>query len=320
MTAISVIIPCYRSMPTLPPLVARLHTVLSEFCDDYEIILVVDGSPDDTYLVAEQLRQQDSAHVRTLLLRRNYGQHNALVAGLSRARHSLTVTMDDDLQHRPEEIGALVAPLNDPMIDLCYGVAVSEEHGFWRSLASRSVKAALKSAGVADASSVSAFRAFRTEMREGFIDPIDPFVSLDVLLSWATSSSTSVPVEMDRRTVGKSAYTVRALIRHALNMITGYGTLPLRAVTWLGFGCGALGFALLVNVLVQFARGEIQVAGFTTIASMVAMFSGAMLVALGIIGEYIGRLHFRSMHRPAYLIRRDSAAPGAASHPGAIRD
>jgi undecaprenyl-phosphate 4-deoxy-4-formamido-L-arabinose transferase len=307
---ISVVVPCYRSRETLPELVAGLHRHLPDIATDYEIILVVDGSPDDTYAVARQLELGQPGLVRALLLRRNYGQHNALMAGLSRARYEITVTMDDDLQHRADQVGALVEPLRNPVVDLVYGTAVAEEHGFARSLASRSMKAGLALAGVPNARQVSAFRAFRTELREGFAHIADPFVSLDVVLSWTTTSVVGVAVRMDERTNGRSNYSVGGLVRHAWNMVTGYGTIPLRLVIWLGFLCSLAGLVGLVTILVLHFTGTIKVAGFTTLVALLTSFSGAMMLSIGVLGEYIGRLHFRSMQRPAYLVRVDGDGGG----------
>ena len=311
------VVPCYRSRETLPTLVAGLHEHLPKVAEDYEIILVVDGSPDDTYAQARILEVDRPDKVRALLLRRNYGQHNALMAGLSRARFEITVTMDDDLQHRPDQVAALVAPLENPVVDLVYGYAVEEEHGIARSVASRGLKAALALAGVPNARDVSAFRAFRTDLREGFAHIADPFVSLDVVLSWTTTAVVSVGVRMDERAVGRSNYSFTSLARHAWNMITGYGTLPLRLVVWLGFACSLLGMLGLVLILVAHFAGVIKVAGFTTLVALLTAFSGAMMLSIGILGEYIGRLHFRSMQRPAYLVRVDGHTDGpVAGVPG----
>ena len=311
---LSVVIPCYRSRGTIRELVEGLLTTLPTLASAYEVILVVDGSPDDTYVVAHQLEVEHPGLVHAVLLRRNFGQHNALLAGLARARYPITVTMDDDLQHRPDQLATLIAPLEDPFVDLVYGVAMTEEHGFARSFASRSVKAGLAMAGVPNAKDVSAFRAFRTDLREGFADVSDPFASLDVLVSWTTTAIVAVPVRMDERADGRSGYTLRALVRHALNMITGYGTLPLRLVTWLGWTTSFAGVVLLVVVIVQYARWVIAVAGFTTLVSLFAILSGVLMLSLGIIGEYIGRLHFRSMRRPMYVINVDgTAGPRRAS-------
>lgn len=309
--SISVIIPCYRSAKTLPELVSRLLVELPKITGAYEVIMVVDGSPDGTYAVARELENGDPDVVRAVLLRRNYGQHNALLAGLARAQYEITVTMDDDLQHRPEELAKLLRPLqDDPLLDLVYGVAAVEEHGFLRSLASRTVKAALAAADVPSARDVSAFRAFRTDLRDGFAHVADQFSNIDVLLSWTTTAIDRVPVEMDQRAEGESGYNFSKLVRHAMNMVTGYGTVPLRLVTWLGVLVSVLGFILLVIVLVQYVLGRIEVAGFTTLASMLALLSGAMMLSIGILGEYLGRLHFRSMQRPTFLVRVDGRHDG----------
>lgn len=307
---ISVVVPCYKSVDTLPELVKRLMEELPRVATDFEIILVVDGSPDDTYAAAREQERLHPDHVRALLLRRNYGQHNALIAGLLRARFPITVTIDDDLQHRPSELPTLLAPLEDPLVDLVYGVAKEEEHGFFRSLASRSVKAALAAADVPSANDVSAFRAFRTELRDGFAHVADQFSNLDVLLSWTTTSIRKAKVEMDQRAAGTSNYNFSKLVRHALNMITGYGTVPLKLVTWLGLIVSVFGFGLLVYVVVSYLTGSIEVAGFTTLASLLAMLCGAMMLCIGILGEYLGRLHFRSMQRPTFLVRVDGRGDG----------
>jgi undecaprenyl-phosphate 4-deoxy-4-formamido-L-arabinose transferase len=131
-------------------------------------------------------------------------------------------------------------------------------------------------------------------------------VSVDVILSWATTSVRSVPVRMDRREVGRSGHTFSGLVRHTWNMITGYGTLPLRLVTWMGFAASVLGFVMLVAVWTLYWTGHIKVAGFTTLVSLLTMFSGAMMLSIGILGEYLSRLHFRSMRRPMYLVRSDT--------------
>lgn len=299
--SISVVVPCYRSSETLEPLVERIRLALAPITNDYEVILVVDDSPDDTWEVVQRLSSQEQ--VRGLNLMRNYGQHNAILAGVLNAENELIVTMDDDLQHPPEAIPDLIRALTDEF-DLVYGVAKVEEHGFWRNLASRAVKRAMViTLGVEHARKISAFRAFRNELKSPFMEVRDAFVSIDVILSWVTTRITSIEVEMERRAESESNYNVRSLFGHALNMVTGYSITPLKLVTMLGLATALLGFGLLVVVLVLFFTGRTEVAGFTTIASMVALFAGAQMAAIGILGEYLGRLHFRSMNRPTYVIR-----------------
>ncbi|GGK67380.1 glycosyl transferase [Sphaerisporangium melleum] len=302
----SVVIPCYRSTRTLPDLVSRVVAVMDGRYAPYEVVLVVDGSPDDTWEVAAGLAAR-FPHVRALRLSRNYGQHNALLAGLRDARFEVTVTMDDDLQHPPEQIPALLAGLRDDL-DLVYGVPYAEEHGPLRSLASRSVKAAMSGVlGIRTAGMISAFRAFRTHLRDGFDGFSGPHASIDVALSWATTRVGPVRVRMDHRD-GPSNYNLRMLVRHTANMLFGFSALPLRAASYLGFAVGLIGVVLGALVLWSFAAGDTTVAGFTSICLMIAMFSSAQLMAIGLLGEYVGRLHTNGMGRPTYVIRERTGA------------
>lgn len=304
---VSIVIPCYRSAATLPELIGRIEESLLALVSDgkvqdWEAILVVDGSPDAAAVVAESLARSHP-NLRAVILRRNFGQHNALIAGIRAARFESLVTLDDDLQHPPEEIHKLLRALEDPTVDLAYGVAEVEEHGLMRSAASRFIKSSLALAGVSNARWVGAFRAFRTDLREAFENVNDPQPNLDVLLSWSTASVVPVRLTMNRRTTGRSTYSIPRLASHALNMVTGYGVIPLKLATWLGFGFGFLGIILLLVVLIRYILGETTVAGFTTTIALIALFSGAQMVTIGIIGEYLGRQHFRSMLKPMYLIR-----------------
>jgi glycosyltransferase involved in cell wall biosynthesis len=300
--SVSVVVPCFRSAATLPALCARISDVLPRHVDDFEIVLVVDGGDRETWTTAAALAGS-SRHVHALRLSRNYGQHNALVAGVRAARYEVVVTMDDDLQHRPEEIPTLLAALTEN-VDVVYGVAAEEEHGVARSVASRLAKWALERAmNVRGARQLSAFRAFRTFLRDGFTQLNGPHACLDVALSWGTTHVAAVTVPMDERVHGRSNYTVRMLVRHMLNMVLGYSTAPLRMVTYLGFLAGSLGLALLGRVLYLYYSGETTVAGFTTVASMVALFSAAQMIAIGVLGEYIGRIHANGLGLPTYLVR-----------------
>jgi len=234
---------------------------------------------------------------------RNYGQHNALLCGVRAARFPIIVTMDDDLQHPPAEIPKLLEKLNQGF-DVVYGTPQKEQHGLWRDMASVVTKMALQSAmGASIARQVSAFRVFRTQLRDAFASYSSPYVSIDVLLTWATTQYGSLPVRHDTRTLGKSNYTFRKLVRHALNMITGFSVVPLRLATYLGFGFSLVGMLLLLFVLGRYFLQDVTVQGFTFLASVISLFSGVQLFALGIIGEYLARMHFRMMDRPSYTVR-----------------
>lgn len=313
---VSVVIPCYRSRDTLPELVARLSQVLPGLAAAYEIILVVDGSPDDTYSVARDLERADK-RVNAVLLRRNYGQHHASLAGIARARYGVTVLMDDDLQHRPEELHKLLAPLADPLVDVVYGNAVEEEHKFLRNATSQGVKILMESLGVRNARLFSSFVAFRTDLREGF-GQVTGTVYIDVLLSWSTNGVVGVPIEMDHRKSGSSGYSWSSLFRLAWDMVTGYSTAPLKLVTWLGFLSFLVGLGMFAFIVISYLTSGPDVPGWASQAGMTASFSGVMMLSLGIVGEYLGRLHAASMRRPTYLVRVQGGQGPTAGTPGVI--
>ena len=149
----------------------------------------------------------------------------------------------------------------------------------------------------------SAWRVFRTTIRTAFREYRSPFVSIDVLLAWGTSSFAWIPLRHEPRTVGESNYSVRMLVRHAINMLTGFSTLPLQLASWVGFGFTFFGVVILGYVLIRYAIVGESVPGFPFLASVIAIFSGAQLFSLGIVGEYLARIHFRTMDRPPYAVR-----------------
>ncbi|MBB4935762.1 undecaprenyl-phosphate 4-deoxy-4-formamido-L-arabinose transferase [Streptosporangium album] len=271
----------------------------------FEVVLVVDGSPDNTWEVAQELADRHET-VRALLLARNYGQHNALVAGIRSARYDIVVTMDDDLQHPPEEIPKLLAGLR-PDLDIVYAVPCAGTHGFIRDLASKSLKIGLSGRfGEVTGQDICAFRAFRSFLRESLDGVAGPHALIDISFSWATMRVGTVRVNMERRPVGGSNYTLPMLIHHAIHVMVGYSTIPLRLVTYFGLLTGSFGAALLAIFLWNYWWGDSTLKGFTSIASMISLFASAQMVALGIIGEYLGRIHVERMGRPTYIVRERS--------------
>ena len=302
MPSLSIIIPVYRSASGLPILIEELKRVLPTLAEPYEIILVDDGSPDNSWEAIQTLAREH-AEVRGYTLMRNYGQHNALLCGIRQAQHEIIVTMDDDLQHPPGEIHKLLDKLKEGY-DVVYGTPKRQRHGFLRDLASEITKLVLQnSMGVETARSVSAFRAFRTQTRNAFANYSSSYVSIDVLLTWGTTRFTAVEVQHDERRYGISNYTLSKLIRHALNMVTGFSVLPLQVASMLGFVLALFGIGILVYVVAAAILFGTVVPGFAFLASIIAIFSGAQLFALGMIGEYLARIHFRTMDRPVYTVR-----------------
>ncbi len=296
---ISFVIPVFRSAGSLQLLCQRLGISFAE--KSFEVIFVEDCGGDDSWETIQKLASEYE-HVRGFKMSRNYGQHNALLCGIRAAKGEVIVTLDDDLQHPPEEIPKLLAKLEEGF-DVVYGPPEKEQHGLFRDLASQITKMALQGAmGADNARNASALRVFRTHLRDAFADYRSPNVNIDVLLTWATTRFAAVRVRHDSRTFGTSGYTTRKLVRHAMNMMTGFSTLPLQAASLVGFAFAVFGVGVLIYVLSRRFLFGASVPGFAFLASLISIFSGAQLMALGIIGEYLARMYMRSMDRPSYVV------------------
>ncbi len=302
MESLTVVIPVFNGGATISEVLAQLRATLPTLSSLYEVILVDDGSSDNSWEVIQEL-VAENAWVRGVRLARNAGQHNALLCGIRAAKHDIIVTMDDDLQHPASEIPKLLEKIRAG-VDVVYGVPEKEQHGLWRDLASQITKLVLQSTmGVETARNVSAFRAFYIWIRDAFSSYQSSFVSIDVLLAWGTSRFGAVRVRHNPPFKGISRYTFRKLVVHSLNMMTGFSSWPLQVASLVGFGCTLLGIGVLLLVVGRYLLHGAAVPGFAFLASIIAIFSGAQLFALGIIGEYLARMHFRAMERPPYLIR-----------------
>jgi undecaprenyl-phosphate 4-deoxy-4-formamido-L-arabinose transferase len=288
--------------------VQRLEEVLAGAAGlPFELILVDDGSLDSTWEVILELAHSRS-NLRGFRMIRNFGQHNALLCGIREAKYPIVVTMDDDLQNPPEEVPRLLAKLAEGY-DVVYGTPRKQTHGLMRDLASTLTKMTLQSVmGAATARNISAFRAFRTDIRRTFADYRSPLVSIDVLLTWGARRFATVEVRSDPRTTGQSHYTLGRLLRHSMNMMTGFSIAPLQFASLLGFVLTLVGVAVLLWVLGRYLIQGSSVPGFPFLASIVAIFSGAQLFTLGLFGEYLARIHLRTMERPAYTVDASTEA------------
>jgi undecaprenyl-phosphate 4-deoxy-4-formamido-L-arabinose transferase len=299
---ISVVVPVYNGSDTLPQLAEEVGAVLPEVAEEFELVLVNDGSPDQSWKVISELTGKHT-WVRGIDLMRNYGQHNATLCGIREARFEVIVIMDDDLQNPPREIPKLLKKLEDGY-DVVYGVARRRQQVWWKRLASALVKRAIAYVmGVRTVRDIGAFKAFRAELRQSFENFQSPDVLVDVLLSWGTTRFASVKVDEAPRTVGKSNYNLFKLIKVSLLVLTSYTTIPLRFASIVGFLFTLFGFGVLTYVLVTyFVAGSIP--GFSFLASSITIFSGVQLFALGILGEYLARVFERTGGRPTYTIAR----------------
>ena len=297
---VSVVIPVYNSDQILDTLVSRLEAALTPICSAYQVILVNDGSADQSWEVIARLAQQHP-WIHGIDLMRNYGQHNALLCGILAARYAITVTMDDDLQHPPEEIIRLLEKLSEGF-DVVFGTPHQLPHSWWRNLFSIFIKRSLSFVmGVPHIRDISSFRAFRTDLRHAFEKYQNPNVMIDVLLSWATNRFGTTMVQETPRQVGKSGYSLAKLFQMAILVLTAYSTAPLRFTSTLGFIFTLFGIGVFIYVFaIYFLVGSIP--GFPFLASIIALFGGMQLFALGIIGEYLARIFDRSVDRPVYVI------------------
>jgi glycosyltransferase involved in cell wall biosynthesis len=299
---ISVIVPVFNGNNSLHELASRLQPILHALCEKYELILINDGSEDGSWGTITRLTAEHG-WIHGIDLMRNYGQHNALLCGIRAAKYEVVVTLDDDLQHPPEEIPKLVHKLAEGY-DVVYGAPEKKQHGLWRNLASLVTRWTLRSTlGSKVPHDFSAFRAFRTQTRDAFEQYNSPFVSIDVLLTWASTQFVSIKVRHDSRPLGASTYTFRKLVSYVPLMMTGFSTLPLRFASLAGFGFTIFGFFVLVYVLGRYFILGGSLPGFPFLASIISIFSGVQLFALGVIGEYLAQMHFRTMDRPIYAIR-----------------
>jgi glycosyltransferase involved in cell wall biosynthesis len=296
---LSVIVPVYRGEDTLVMLVERLSKVLPSLAEKYEIIMVHDGSPDNSWQVIQSLAARFD-WVRGVRLMRNYGQYNATLCGVRLARFEVCATLDQDLQHPPEELPLLIEKLNEGY-DVVYGAPRRLPQGIVRNVLTANIKRILAGVmGVPSVRNISAFRVFRTYLREAFADFRSPNLMLDVLLSWGTSRFAAVQVDI--APAESSNYNFVALFKIAILILTGYSTAPLRLASWLGFITTLFGLGVFVYVLViYFTAGSLP--GFPFLASLISIFGGTQLFTLGIFGEYLARMFERSMDRPPYVIQ-----------------
>lgn len=301
--SVSIVVAVFNAEATLERLVEQVVVALEDEALPFEILLVNDGSRDGSWERIAALAEREP-RIRGLDLMRNFGQHNALLAGIRAARRARIVTLDDDLQHPPEAIPRLLAAL-DAGADVAYGTPEERPHSVARRLASGGMHLLLHRVLGSEVSHFSSpFRAFRTPVREAFSDYEAPFVTIDALLTWGSRSFHSVPVAHAPRRAGGSNYTLLGLLQHAFHTITNFSVRPLQFASVLGFAFTLLGFAAMVYAVGFYKLQGMNVPPDTFIFAVVCLFSGIQLFTLGIIGEYLARVHVRTLGRPPYVVRR----------------
>lgn len=300
--SLSVLVPFYKS-DVIETLIDQIEKSLSGFYD-YEILIIDDRSQGNYWNILQKISREKSK-VRCFELARNFGQHSALLAGIHLAKNELIVTLDDDLQNPPEEIPVLVKALVERDLDLIYGIPEKIEQNFFRRMLSKSIRFFLKYIlRIEQAELIGSFRVFRTNLTEYFPKNTRGNVSIDALLFWCTENIGAKKVKHDQRQVGTSNYSFKKLLKFAFDTITGYSTIPLKLATYMGLFASMLGLGVLAYLFIRYAIYGGQVAGFTFTSSLITIFAGVQLFSLGIIGEYLARVHTKIMEKPSYVIRR----------------
>jgi len=303
MKSISIVIPCYHCEESIKELSEEILQTFEGTDTKWEAILVNDGSTDTTWEKISKLAKKYD-WVTGINLSRNFGQHNALYAGILAAKNEFIITMDDDLQHSPADIIHLMTSIENEY-DLVYAVPEQEQQGKFRNMASIATKYLLaKTLNIPRASDTSAFRIFDSQLIDAFKHHIGPFVDIDAILAWGTKKVGVVTIQFHKRKYGQSNYNVLSLISHTIKMIESYSQVPLRISSIMGIIFFLFGTILLIRVLSNYYIYGAVVEGFTFLAVIIIIFSGIQLFAIGVIGEYIGRLHQRSMGKPVFLVRQ----------------
>ncbi len=298
---ISVVVPVYNSYATLPDLFRRLEKVLHELTGNrYEIIFVNDGSRDESWELLTNISLQNEKTI-AINLTRNFGQHNAIMCGFSKASGKFIVTIDDDLQIPPEEIAALYQEIQKGH-DIVYGLYKNKRHSVFRNLGSEFVQFVYMKTFDTDIR-LTAFRIIRREIIVNILSYEKSFTFIDGLISWYTSKIGKVYVEHYERKIGKSGYSLKRLIVLSLNMLTNFSIAPVQIASLIGIIFSLTGFLFAIFFFLKKIFFGVPVSGFTSLIVAVTIFAGVQLLTLGILGEYISRIHINVNKRPQYAIR-----------------
>lgn len=301
---VSIVIPVYGSQDVLSELVSQIISVLSNLegiKKSFEIILVCDQSPDASWGKIKLLSQLHP-EIKGLLLRVNTGQHNACMAGFAYSSGDIIVTMDDDLQHSPSYIPMLINVI-ELGSDVVYARFRDRKHPGWKILGSYfNDWAARFLVSKPKDLYLSSFRAFTSAIRDEILRYQGPFVYIDGLILNVTRNISSVDVEHHDRFAGKSFYGFRKSVSLWMKMATGFSIAPLRFTSFMGLFFSGLGFLLAIIFVIQKFTLNMMPIGWSSLIVTLLIVSGVQLLALGLIGEYIGRLFLTINLRPQYII------------------
>jgi len=302
--SISVVVPVFNEEENLPELLPRLKAALDGLGRSYEVVLVNDGSRDRSLGLLRDAAAGDP-HLVVIDFNRNYGQHSAVFAGFEEARGEIIVTLDADLQNPPEEIGKLIAKMEEGY-DVVGSVRVMRQDSFFRRIASRLVNRVTSMAtGVHLSDYGCMLRAYRRGVVKTLCQSKEISTFIPVLADMFAGRVTEVPVAHAERLKGQSKYSVWKLVRLQFDLMTSFSLWPLRFT--MGFGVVMATFSMLVAAVLIVGRlvegHEWAVSGVFTLFAVMFFFVGVLLFAIGLLGEYVGRIYMEVRHRPRYVVR-----------------
>jgi undecaprenyl-phosphate 4-deoxy-4-formamido-L-arabinose transferase len=301
--ALSIVVPVYNGAATVGELVAALRAL--DIAGGLEIVLVVDGSPDNSLDVCKELAAEPGAPVTVLGLSRNFGEHNAVMAGLARARGDYAITMDDDLQNPPGEVKRLFEYARDGRYDVVYTYYEEKKHAAWRNLGSRFTNwCADRLIDKPKGLYLSSFRCLSAFAREQItIGYSGPYPYVDGLVFQVTQNWGRLQVQHLPRIEGRSNYTLSRLFRLWLSMFLNFSVIPLRFATLFGIAFGVLGTIAAVIVVAEAISENKPPQGWASLMVAVLVLAAVQLVVVGLIGEYLGRMFLAVNRKPQYLVR-----------------
>ena len=307
---LSVVIPLYDELITVEALHQRLSDTLQSLGDSYEIIYIDDGSTDGTTGILKKIHARDPK-VKVVIFNRNYGQHAAVVAGFELAQGDVIVTLDGDLQNPPEEIPKLLTKLKEGH-DVVGGWREGRQDSFIRRTLSLMINRVTSMIiGVKMRDYGCMLRAYRREVVERICQCREVSSFIPVLATAFAGSVAEVPVAHSPRTAGRSKYTPFRLMRLNFDLLTGFSLLPIQVVSFAGVLISAVGLAFAVFLGVRRLLVGPEVEGVFTLFAILFFFVGLQILALGLIGEYVGRIYMEVRRRPSYVIKELLASGGA---------
>ena len=303
MKKVSFVIPCYRSALTIRAVADEVDSAMAELPEyEHEIILVNDCSPDNTFEVISELALQ-RGHITAVDLARNFGQHAALMAGMRRSSGDIIVCLDDDGQTPACEVGRLLEKLEEGF-DVVYASYDSKQHSGFRNFGSRvnALMTEIMLGKPRELSLTSYFAAKRFIIDEMRYENCFPYVMGLVLRS--TKNICNVPVTHRKREEGRSGYTMGKLLSLWMNGFTSFSIKPLRMATYLGAFTAFLGFVYAVIIVIRHFTVGMAPLGWSSTTALLLLLGGIILVVLGLIGEYVGRIFMCVNSSPQYVERQ----------------